>query len=286
MNFKDLTGLRFNRWTVIRFSHKRGKNLAWMCRCDCGTEKIVWAPGLKSGMSQSCGCVKTDLFRGKPAGNRKDLTGKVIGMLTVIAPAETKGKLLYWACRCECGTLKKIRGDILRNGHCRSCGCRQHQGRPTTPRLVDRRQRPEYVVWSQMKVRCLKPNCLSYKNYGGRGITICERWLGAGGFSNFLEDMGSRPTARHTIERKNNSKGYSPENCKWATRTEQARNKRNVEIISFNGLSLSLPGWAERLNLPLETLRSRLHHCGWSIEKALSTPRQSRSVAAMGSHLK
>jgi len=115
------------------------------------------------------------------------------------------------------------------------------------------RKTGEYNTWAKMKNRCLNPNAPDYPRYGGRGITVCSRWLrGEGkieGYQCFLKDVGRRPSSEHQLERKNNSKGYSPENCKWATRTEQGGNKRNNFLITYGGETLWLNEWARRVGL-------------------------------------
>lgn len=129
----------------------------------------------------------------------------------------------------------------------------------------------EYQSYNNMKGRCLNPKIEEWKHYGGRGITICERWLA--GFRYFLKDMGPKPTKKHTLERIDNSKGYSPDNCKWATRKEQAQNTRRNRLLTFNGDTKCMQEWADELGLNYITIHSRLSK-GWTIEEALSTSRK------------
>jgi hypothetical protein len=128
---------------------------------------------------------------------------------------------------------------------------------------------PEYSSWWHALQRCYDPTFVYYFYYGGRGITVCERWRD---FSNFYTDMGPRPTPQHTLDRIDNDGPYAPENCRWATRQEQARNRRSNRMLTLNGETLCLSEWAERIDLPANALYMRLYN-GWSIEQALIRPR-------------
>jgi hypothetical protein len=128
---------------------------------------------------------------------------------------------------------------------------------------------PEYDTWSRLKQRCLNTKCSDYKDYGGRGISICERWLNS--FDCFLSDMGLRPSKTHSIERKNVNGNYEPSNCIWATPEQQQNNRRNNRIIEFNGKRQSMMLWSLEIGINYRTLQDRLVN-GWSIEKSLCTP--------------
>ncbi len=128
------------------------------------------------------------------------------------------------------------------------------------------RKSPTYTAWDSMIQRCCNPKSRAYPGYGGRGIAVCDRWLK---FEDFLADMGERPDEM-TIERVNNDKGYSPENCKWATRKEQSNNTRRNRHLSHCGLTLTVTQWADRLGVRAGTITTRLER-GWPIEFALST---------------
>jgi hypothetical protein len=128
---------------------------------------------------------------------------------------------------------------------------------------------PEYAIWSALKNRCLNPNDPRWDSYGGRGITLSEEWQHS--FRAFIQDMGSRPTSDHSIERINNDKPYSATNCRWGTRLEQARNKRNNRLLTFKGKTQCVSAWAQDLGIPNKTILSRLC-AGWSVENTLSRP--------------
>lgn len=121
-----------------------------------------------------------------------------------------------------------------------------------------------------MIARCTRPNHAAFHNYGGRGITVCPRWLGDTGFPNFLSDMGERPKGK-TLERRKNAGGYSPSNCRWATPAEQVLNTRVNHRVDFKGQNKTLVEWGTELGIKPDTIRCRLRD-GWSVEKALTTP--------------
>lgn len=130
---------------------------------------------------------------------------------------------------------------------------------------------PEYMVWQALVQRCTNPKAKKWECYGGRGITVCTRWLK---FSAFLEDMGRRPGLGLEIERIDNNVGYQPGNCYWATRKEQTRNTRRNRFLTLNGLTLCLTDWAKRQGLTLAAIRKRIK-LGWNVEDTLNTPLRS-----------
>jgi len=135
---------------------------------------------------------------------------------------------------------------------------------------------PEYHIWEGMKQRCTNPKSPEYCNYGERGILLCDRWHS---FSNFIADMGFRPDPSLSIERLDNNKGYEPGNCVWASLTVQNRNRRNNHNITFDGRTQCITVWAQEYEIGLYVLEHRLKR-GWSVERALNTPTQRRTISA------
>jgi len=208
-----------------------------------------------------------------------DLTGQVFNSLTVLRLAGRSNRgLNSWVCRCICGVIKTIQQSHLRSGSTKSCGCQLG-----THRLS---KTDEYHIWQTMKARCYNPNNHKYKRYGGRGIAVCDRWLQS--FENFIADMGKRPSTSHSLDRINNDGDYTPQNCRWATPKEQARNTQTNRLITLNGVTRTLVEWREYYGLSVTQLEYRMYHAGWSAEKALTTPyiRYQRLATCKGTEIK
>ncbi len=191
-----------------------------------------------------------------------DRTGQVFDRLTVIDRAPNKNGRTTWNCKCSCGNTTSVRGEHLKLGRIRSCGC--HAIEVHTKHGLARTV--EYKCWQGMKQRCYNKNVPQYKDYGERGITVCGRWQES--FSNFIADMGKKPHKSLTIERVDNNKGYSPDNCVWATRSTQVHNRRNSILFTFNNETHCLKEWAKRLNMSYSTVSNRIKR-GQSIGEAL-----------------
>lgn len=201
-----------------------------------------------------------------------DLTGKRFGRLTVEHLLGKRGAFIYWACRCDCGGYTETQTGKLNIGHSQSCGCilaDKNATRLTTHGAsVGGKPTPTYSVWRGIKNRCLNPNEPAYKNYGGRGIKICDRWKDS--FENFFTDMGQKPKGMW-IERLDNEGDYEPTNCKWATPKEQCNNKRTNVYLTFRGKTQTVSQWNEELGYNKNVVAGRLR-LGWSTEDAILTP--------------
>ena len=202
-----------------------------------------------------------------------DMTGAVIGGQTVIAQdgVDRHGQA-RWSVRCVCGSVRAVAGGKLRRGEAGSCGCQKTQkltvahtrhGAAAGGSLT-----PEYRAWSGMIDRCERPSFSQFADYGGRGIRVCEEWRRD--FAAFLAHVGPRPSSQHSIDRIDNARGYEPGNVRWATRTEQARNKRNNRIAHL--LDAAAANGVKR-----GTLYARIMK-GWSEADAVSVPVKQRAA--------
>jgi hypothetical protein len=191
-----------------------------------------------------------------------DLTGQRFGKLTVLKLyGRDKNGIIKWLCKCDCGSETIVYGEALKIGRTKSCGCSQ-----TTHKMRHTRQ---YEIWCTMKKRCFNPNCEKYPIYGGRGITVCDKWLT---FEGFWEDMQEGYADSLSIDRIDVNGNYEKSNCKWSTNIEQANNKTNSHLIEYNGEIHTTAEWAKIANVPYKTFHARIVRYKWPIEKALSTP--------------
>jgi hypothetical protein len=200
-----------------------------------------------------------------------DLTGRTFGNLTAIY-VDKEAKRRAWVCECACGKRTTVATAHLISGHTRSCGCLL--GATTTARSTKHGQsksgspsRRAYVVWMNMKGRCLNPNNPKYPRYGGRGIKVCDRWMD---FANFLADMGDRPPGS-SIDRIDNDGHYEPGNCRWATPIQQQQNNSRNVFLTARGRKACLVEWSRITKVGRKTIRRRLKE-GWDVERAVSAP--------------
>lgn len=202
-----------------------------------------------------------------------DKSGQRFGRLTVLREWERrptgKSTAIFWNCRCDCGREVFINSGHLSSGNSTTCGC-WRKGRPSNQRTHGMTGSPEYRSWQAMKRRCYYPKDILFHRWGGRGIRVCDHWIHS--FENFLEDMGMRPSLQHSLDRLDNDSDYGPQNCRWATRSQQCRNTPRNRLLTLDGATFCLAEWAERTGIASNTIRRRIDHARWSVEKALTTP--------------
>ena len=219
----------------------------------------------------------------------QDIAGKVYACLTVIAEGHRRrdngDSQIIWLCLCECGNVTLCMKQRVLSGGTRSCGCLTrdatfarsfvHGGAARSGKT------PTYESWRAMRARCEDSKSLAYERYGGRGITVCERWQL---FAHFLADMGERPKG-YSIERIDNDGPYTPENCRWGTAVEQGQNKSNTIRLAYQGQECTLRELSLISGLEYRILYERIRKRGWSVEKAVITPLKQDLTTCKRGHL-
>lgn len=210
----------------------------------------------------------------------KDITGQRFGRLVAIRPVgRNKQACIVWECKCDCGNTKAISGAELRRGHTRSCGCFEAESRSTRAITHGLSNKRIYITWRNMMLRCHNPSHKSHEGYGSRGIRVCDDWkVSVESFCAYVSQLPHYGEKDRTLDRINNNGNYEPGNVRWATATEQNRNKRTCKVIEFNGKSQNVSEWASELNMIDITLGARLRK-GWSVERALTTPVRKGAAA-------
>jgi hypothetical protein len=202
-----------------------------------------------------------------------DITGQRFGKLTAICMTASGSWKPHrdqkWLFQCDCGEEVEAGKSHVVGGATRSCGCLQAEnarriGKQNTTHghAVGGKVSSEYAAWSAMRARCGNPDHPAFNDYGGRGITVCERW---NDFANFLSDMGPKPSPRHEIDRINNGGNYEPDNCRWATRVVQHNNKRNNRLLTIGGRTQTIAQWARESSIDPGKLLQRVN-AGWRPE--------------------
>lgn len=248
MNNINLIGQRFNKLIVVEkaedYISPKGKHESkWLCKCDCGNEKIIRQSDLRSGRTKSCGRCKSYLKEQTekiPYDRFKDITGQTFGRLTALyRVGKNKQNNAVWHCKCQCGNETDVSLPALQNGKSLSCGCLKKE------KLIERNTKHGltktriYKEWKAIKDRCYRPTHEYYEYYGGKGIQVCEEWKN--NFDNFYEwAINNGYQDDLTIDRKDNTKNYCPENCRWVTSKEQANNRTNNVVVNYNGVWLSI----------------------------------------------
>ena len=201
-------------------------------------------------------------------GRAKNIAGLKFNKLLPIKPIARSSQGILWLCKCDCGNTTKLTTGKIISGQTRSCGCLWHGD--IMHHYMSKT--PTHVSWTSMRERCRNKNHINFSNYGGRGISVCGRW---NDFNAFLSDMGERPPGT-SIERINNNENYTPENCCWATQTEQMNNMRRNVFLTHDGITLSESQWARKVGISRQVLHYRIHKFGWSAKKALTTKPQKQ----------
>lgn len=270
---KDITGLKFGKLKAIKLDHivkkKNGTCHYWLCKCDCGNEKVVNKQCLMNGRIKSCGCsAHPEVY------NYDDIIGKKFGRLTVIKYSHRVKKNdnrhynVYYECLCDCGNTKLVTRSSLIQSHTLSCGC-LHKEKFNTYKhgLAYHRL---HRIWDRIKQRCLNPNSQRYNDYGGRGIIMCAEW--GKDFKTFYDwSMANGYKDDLTIDRINNNGNYEPSNCRWANIKVQSTNTRRNHKLTYKGKTLCISEWANIVGIDKDTLWMRIKR-GWSVERAISTP--------------
>ena len=254
-----MTGRVFGRLTIVELDPQRTcqGTARWQCQCACGRTVVKVGGSLRRGGVKSCGCLPN---RHHP----RDLSGQRFGRLLVIERTP-KAYPFHWSCRCDCGRMVVVSGSNLKNT--KSCGCwgLEVQRERTKNRVAGTR---EHTSWSLARGRCFDESNKAYHYYGGRGITMCERWRNS--FAAFVEDMGPCPPGL-SIDRIDNEKDYEPGNCRWADDFTQANNRRGNRRLTFAGRTMTVSQWSRVVGISRAALWERLD-LGWSIERALTAP--------------
>ncbi len=243
---------------------EQGKSRKCVAVCDCGKTKTINLKHIKRGAIISCGCMQGSGSKRRGDLIAKKLIGKKFNRLTILEIRSRKNNTKIAICLCECGKETTTELSLVKGGHTKSCGCLQAETKLRHGFCGHR----VYSIYKGMIRRCYSPNSSYYQIYGGRGITVCNRWRK--GFKFFLEDMGLPPSTKHSIDRINNDGNYNKENCRWATIKEQARNKSKHVKITIEQKTKCLAEWCEIYKMKYPTVSARIKR-GWNPEKALTT---------------
>jgi len=199
-----------------------------------------------------------------------DLTGRKFNRWLVLKQIGVKENRRIWECICDCGAIKHLPTSLVYI--VKSCGCLQKEAAIAS--ILKRGVKPyrtERRIWRGIRDRCINPKSTHYHDYGGRGIKMCDSWLHS--FDNFIKDMGPRPSNKHTIERIENDGDYELGNCKWATRKQQANNRRSNRLFEYNGISQTMQEIIDQTGIKKSTFKSRVY-MGWTLDKIINTPIQ------------
>lgn len=270
-------GKTYNSWTIISFD-KLGNNghRYYICRCVCGKERSVNIYNIKNNKSKSCGCQKKTTL--------KNLVGERFGRLTVIERVQNHIKpngqpTTMWKCKCDCGNTTIVSTGNLKSGNTKSCGCLSIDlitdlGHKSAKHGLTHTH--IYRVWKLMRERCYNKKKDNYKRYGGRGISVCDEWIGENGFINFYNwAINNGYDESLQIDRINNDGNYCPENCRWVTNKINMRNRRVNHFIDTPFGNITIAEFAERINGDYDLIYSQIssgrHDIKWITEHYKNT---------------
>ena len=238
INLENLIHKKYGQLMILKAWRNERSEIYVQVRCNCGNETITRYRNLTSGKTSTCGkCIKINL---------DNLIGQKFNHLTIISAYRKKGRIFVKA-KCDCGIIKEYNYSSIKSNHTKSCGCINKLS------YVSKRL---YHIWKHMMERCYKENDSRYKDWGGRGIQVCNEWQDYFNFEKWALDNGYQENL--SIDRINNNKNYCPENCRWTTTKEQNRNKRNSIRINFHGRNESLKTICEELNLNYSSIKYKL----------------------------
>ena len=261
--FESLVGKTYGRWHVMyECANRSHGKIYYHGKCDCGNESDVSACDLKTNKSRSCGCLNLELINLRISEQNPISIGDRFGRLTVIKQLDTVQNKRYWLCKCRCGNAVRVPTSCLMSGVTRSCGCYQ-KDRASEVNTIFKCEKERHLgkILSNMKSRCYNPNISCYKNYGGRGITICDEWLNdtmnfvrwamANGYEDGLE-----------IDRIDNDGPYAPWNCRWVTRDIQSVNKRTNINLDVHGITRCCARWDKYFGMRKRYFQEYYHRYG------------------------
>ena len=269
-HISDYIGKRYGHLVVVGQTKNPINGHSFDFRCDCGN--VISFPPYRVIKTGQKSCGKCNLTKKQTLKvDLSEYIGKRNNKLTVVGLCEKKDsdKHYYLDCLCDCGNHTKATFYQFKSGNKKSCGCLLK----ISPNRKDGRSKHKlYSIWFQMISRCENPNNKKYKNYGNRGISVCEEWHDFWKFVEWSDSIGGKPDG-YSLDRINNDGNYCPENCRWADSKTQSLNKTTNRIITFNNESKTLHEWALNLGISDQSLSKRIAN-GWNLEKALRLPSQ------------